>query len=168
MQGRSGYHKHAGKLSNHQDSNKKRRFQKWLSMTTPVGTIGNTVCHSDNLEEIIIRPHLNKPRLWWSEQTSQMEHNRWTNFRPRKRSTLGLHFGTTRNPSPKPTTQDISIPFSQIKTLAVDIPVDPQRRIGIYLDDCITVIPDISNNRSRVNGEMSLTIHAVLRPLDQK
>ena len=46
---------------------------------------------------------------------------------------------------PPPSTQDNSIPFSQSKHLAVDIPVDTQGNIDIHLDDCITVISNIGN-----------------------
>ena len=46
--------------------------------------------------------------------------------------------------------------------------VDHQVKIDIYLDDCITVIPDIVNNRAIGNTAMPLAIHAVSRPLSQK
>ena len=69
---------------------------------------------------------------------------------------------------PPPSTKDISISFAESKALAVKIPVDPQAKIDIYLDDCIKVIPDIGNNRYRGNTAMPLVIHAVSRPLGQK
>ena len=64
--------------------------------------------------------------------------------------------------------QDDSIPFADSKPLAVDIPVDPQGKIDIYLDNLITVIPDIGNNRSRGNAAMPLAIDAVSHPLSQR
>ena len=47
---------------------------------------------------------------------------------------------------------DDSILFAQSKPFTVDIPVDPQGKIDIYLDDCITVVPDIGDNRARGNA----------------
>ena len=34
----------------------------------------------------------------------------------------------------QPSTQDSSIQFAQIKSLSIDIPVNPQEKIDIYLD----------------------------------
>ena len=67
-----------------------------------------------------------------------------------------------------PSTQYISVLFSQSKSLAFDIPVYPQRKIDIYLENCIIVIPNIGNNRARGNTAMPLAIHAVSHPLSQK
>ena len=86
-------------------------------------------------------------------------------------TTLGNHEKSkpqTKTLPPPPSTQDIPIPFSQSRHLAFNIPVNPQGKIDIYMDDCITVIPDIVNNRSRVNAAMPLTIHSVSRTLSQK
>ena len=66
---------------------------------------------------------------------------------------------------PPPSTQDTSILFAHIKPLAFYIPVEPQGKIDIYLDDCITFIPDIGNNRARENAIITLAIHAVSTPL---
>ena len=38
----------------------------------------------------------------------------------------------------------------------------------MYLENCITFIPNIGNNRARGNASIPLTIHAILRPLAQK
>ena len=58
--------------------------------------------------------------------------------------------------------------FAQSEPLAVDIPVDPQVNIDIYLDNFITIVPNIGNNRATGNAEMPLAIHAVSHPLSQK
>ena len=63
---------------------------------------------------------------------------------------------------------DYSIPFAHSKTLAVNIPVDPQGKIDKYLENCIAVVTDIGNNRARLNAAMPLAIHAISRPLSQK
>ena len=81
---------------------------------------------------------------------------------------------TKKNQSPNQdsirplSTQEISIQFAQSKELAVDIPVDTQVHIDIYLDNFITVLPDIGKNRDRVNTTMPLAIQAVSLPLSQK
>ena len=69
---------------------------------------------------------------------------------------------------PPPSTHDIYIPFTQNKPLEVNRSVDPQGKIDIYLDNCITVIPDIGNNRPRGNAATTLAIHAVSQLLPQK
>ena len=69
---------------------------------------------------------------------------------------------------PPPSTHDIYTPFTQNKPLAVNRSVDPQGKIDIYLDNFITVIPDIGSNRARGNATISLATHAVSRPLAQK
>ena len=168
------HREYAGKLSNHQDTNQKRIFQKRLLTTTLVSKSRDPVDHSDKLEGKIVCPNITKIKFWWSEWTNQMEHNRQTNCRHRKRTTLGRHLGTTRNPSPnqdstsQPSTQEISIPFAQSKPLSVDIPVNTQGKIDIHLDNFITVIPDIGSNRARGKAAISLATHAVSRPLAQK
>ena len=40
--------------------------------------------------------------------------------------------------------------------------------MDIYLDDVITVSPDIGNNRARGKASIPLAIHAVSRPSAQK
>ena len=75
---------------------------------------------------------------------------------------------TNQDLIPPSSTQDASNPFAQSKPLSVDTPVDPRVKIDIYLDDCITVIPDIGNNGARGNAAIPIAIHAVSQPLYQK
>ena len=65
-------------------------------------------------------------------------------------------------------TLDNSILFAHSIPLVADTLVDPQGKVDIYLDNCIIVVPYISNNRARVNAAMLLKIHAVSHPLAQQ
>ena len=69
---------------------------------------------------------------------------------------------------PLPSTQYESILFARSKPLGVNITVDTQVNIDIYLDNWIIVIPNIGNNGAKENTEIPLAIHAVSRPLAQK
>ena len=67
-----------------------------------------------------------------------------------------------------PSSQGISIPFAHRKPLAVNIPVNPQGNIDIYLDSCITIIADIGNNRSRGKTVLPLAIQSISQPFSRK
>ena len=158
----------------------KRQFQNPLLMKTLFSTGSNLVVHSDQLERNIVRPYLSNTSFWWSKRTSQMVHNRQTSCRPRRCTTLGQKLETMRNPSPKPRLDPSAMnsgrlhPVRPEKALAVAILVNPQGKIYIniyiyiYMYYCITVVPNIGNNRSRTNAAMPLTIHAISRQLSQK
>ena len=93
---------YTGKLSNHQDTNQKRRFQKCLLTTKIVSTSHNSVGHTDQLEGNNERTNLTKTHFWWSKWTSRMEHNIRTNCRPRRRNAFVWQLGTTINLIPEP------------------------------------------------------------------
>jgi hypothetical protein len=61
--------------------------------------------------------------------------------------------------------QEDNSPFSQALPLDVFIPPDINGRIEIYIDDGITVIPDIGNNRIRGANAMGLALHTICRPV---
>jgi hypothetical protein len=58
-------------------------------------------------------------------------------------------------------------PFTQALPLDVDIPPDTHGKIEIYIDDGITVIPDIGDNRIRGSNAMGLAIHTLCRPISE-
>jgi hypothetical protein len=56
-------------------------------------------------------------------------------------------------------------PFTEGLPLDVDIPPDANGKIEMYIDDGITVIPDIGDNRSRGTNAMALAVYTICRPL---
>jgi hypothetical protein len=56
-------------------------------------------------------------------------------------------------------------PLSHGLELDVDIPFDKFGKIEIYIDDGITIIPDIDDNATRGTNAMALAIHTICRPL---
>jgi hypothetical protein len=56
-------------------------------------------------------------------------------------------------------------PFAPGKVLDVDIPLDVFGKVEIYIDDGITVVPDVGDNRMRGSNAMALAIHTVCRPI---
>jgi hypothetical protein len=56
-------------------------------------------------------------------------------------------------------------PFTPGKDLDVYLFPDPRGKVEIYIDDGITVIPDINDNRLRGTNAMALAIHTICRPI---
>jgi hypothetical protein len=61
---------------------------------------------------------------------------------------------------------DDSIPFTQAKDLDVEIPVNDWGRIDNFINDGISIVPDIENNRNRAVNAVLLAIHMICHPLD--
>jgi hypothetical protein len=55
--------------------------------------------------------------------------------------------------------------FAPGKPLDVDLHPDPRGKVDIYIDDGITVVPDLANNRLRGSNAMALAIHTMFRPI---
>lgn len=55
--------------------------------------------------------------------------------------------------------------FAQAHPLDVDIQPDTKGRTEMYIDNGITVIPDIGHNRLRGTNAMALALHTICRPL---
>jgi hypothetical protein len=56
-------------------------------------------------------------------------------------------------------------PFQPGKELDVQVPLDIQGKVEIYIDDGITAILDINNNKLRGSNAMALAIHTICRPI---
>jgi hypothetical protein len=54
-------------------------------------------------------------------------------------------------------------PFVPGKELDVQVFPDPRGRVEIYIDDGITAIPDIGDNKLRGTNAMALAIHTICR-----
>jgi hypothetical protein len=61
---------------------------------------------------------------------------------------------------------DDSIPFGQAMELDVEMPSDDWGLIDDFIDDGITIVPDIGMNKDRAAAAMLLAIHIICRPLD--
>jgi hypothetical protein len=66
----------------------------------------------------------------------------------------------------EPVELDDSIPFGQAKELDVDVLVDDWGRIDDFIDDGITIVPDLGQNQNRAVQAMLLAIHTIYQPLD--
>jgi hypothetical protein len=60
-----------------------------------------------------------------------------------------------------------SIPLYQAKSLAVKMPDHDRGYVGMYIDDSITIAPDIDVQVTRVSYAVPLAIHSIARPLDE-
>jgi hypothetical protein len=58
-----------------------------------------------------------------------------------------------------------SIPFAPGLPLVVEIPPDDQGKVDCYLDDLISVIPDLNDNELRGASAVPLAIHLIGRPI---
>ncbi len=56
-------------------------------------------------------------------------------------------------------------PFLPGKELDVDIPLDTNGRVEIHIDDGITAIPDLDDNKLHGTKAMALAIHTICRPV---
>jgi len=66
----------------------------------------------------------------------------------------------------KPKILDDSIPLGQAKELDVEIPPDNWGHIDDFIDDGISIVPDMGENRDRAAAAMLLAIHTICRLLD--
>jgi hypothetical protein len=67
---------------------------------------------------------------------------------------------------PLPTSSTNSTHFKKAQPLIVTIPPNNLGKVDVYLDDFITVTPDLDNNCARVNNAIPLAIHSIACPLD--
>jgi hypothetical protein len=58
-----------------------------------------------------------------------------------------------------------SSPFLLGKELDVQVPLDTQGKVEIYIDDGITAILDINDSKLRGTNAMALAIHTICRPI---
>ncbi len=49
----------------------------------------------------------------------------------------------------------------------MDIPIDTKGKVEIYIDDGITVIPDLDDNRLRGTNAIALAIYTIYRPISE-
>ena len=65
----------------------------------------------------------------------------------------------------QPKYQGENEPFVQALELDVELPVDNMGLVDVFIDDGITIVPDIGDNMIRGAGAMPLAIHTLFRPL---
>lgn len=64
---------------------------------------------------------------------------------------------------PPPLALDTTIPFAQAKPTAVDIPANDSGYADVYIDDMVSVAPDIQTNASRLEAAGALAVHTFSR-----
>eukprot|EP00978_Attheya_sp_CCMP212_P032147 scaffold124038_cov24-Attheya_sp.AAC.3 len=69
---------------------------------------------------------------------------------------------------PPPKSLPDSIPFAPGLEMIVDIPAEDQGKRDIYLDDGVTVSPDIGDNLHRAAAAFPLAVHLMGRPQTRK
>lgn len=67
---------------------------------------------------------------------------------------------------PPPKFEDDDVPFSPVLEPAVDLPVNNPGFVDVFIDDTITVTPDIGNNVEQGEGVALLAMHVVGQPCD--
>jgi len=113
--------------------------------------------------------------IWESALLSSMglhiRHDRWSKQCIDSRHLMG-HWDTgtladplldsLHHPSPLP----MDIPFKQSKPMIIGIPMNNKGKTDVYIDDFISVTPDISDNCNRTSAATILAIRSLSRPLD--
>ena len=88
-----------------------------------------------------------------------MHNDKWNPYK--------LH-GRNQHIVPPPKFLDDQIPFAEGLELIVDIPIDPQRTMDVYIDDLVSLVVNVegTDNLVRCDRAPLLGIDIVLRPLN--
>ena len=68
---------------------------------------------------------------------------------------------------PRPRSLPDNIPFAQAKATIVAIPIEDDGKCDVYIDDMVTMGPDLPGLLPRLSAAMPLSIHIFFRPLDK-
>ena len=69
---------------------------------------------------------------------------------------------------PPPSLLPTNIHHAAAKQTIVDIPPEDQGKCDVYIDDTVSIGPDLPGNRARLAAAIPLSIHLLSRPIEKE